>query len=176
MNLVVSPTQVFANKQLQSCIQKKCLVTKNKDILTVPASLTGLPSVRQLVFSLATTVTAAMDLCDGGHGGSWVCGVSAARGLRQMPAAEGAPEGVTELGGEGVVEDGVDGAVDVDAGLGEHEVPEVHEGAAGGEGGHGVVDHQAAPGQPQGREDRHHRYQHLHHLREQPEEKTPRFT
>ena len=77
-----------------------------------------------------------------------MCGVPAARRLRKPAAAECAAEGVTELGGQRVIEDGVDGAVDVDAGLGEHEVPEVHEGAAGGEGGHGIVDHETAPGQP----------------------------
>ena len=105
-----------------------------------------------------------------------MCGVSAAGQLRQPAAAEGSPEGVTELGGQRVVEDWVDGAVDVDAGLGEHEVPEVHEGAAGGEGGHGVVDHETAPRQPEGREDRHHRYQHLHHLEDRPEKTITRFT
>ena len=54
--------------------------------------------------------------------------------------------------------------VDVDACLGEHKVPEVHLQGGLVEGGHGVVDEEAAVGQPQQREDGHHNDQHLDHL------------
>ena len=55
--------------------------------------------------------------------------------------------------------------VDIDAGLGEHQVPEVHEDALPAvEGGQGVVDHEATPGQPECGKDCHNCDQHLHHL------------
>ena len=55
--------------------------------------------------------------------------------------------------------------VDIDAGLGKHQVPEVHEDALPAvEGGQGVVDHEAAPGQPECGKDGDNCDQHLHHL------------
>ena len=56
--------------------------------------------------------------------------------------------------------------VDIDAGLSEHQVPEVHENALPAvEGGQGVVDHEPAPGQPECGKDCDNCDQHLHHLR-----------
>ena len=55
--------------------------------------------------------------------------------------------------------------VDIDAGLSEHQVPEVHEDALPAvEGGQGVVDHEPAPGQPECGKDCHNCDQHLHNL------------
>ena len=61
---------------------------------------------------------------------------------------------------------GIGWPVNVDAGFGEHEVPEVHLQGGLVEGGHGVVDEEAAVGQPQQREDGHHHDQHLDHLQD----------
>ena len=54
--------------------------------------------------------------------------------------------------------------VHVDARLGEHEVPQVHEGQAPQYGGEAVVDEHDAVGAPQGHEDHHNHKQHLDHL------------
>ena len=52
--------------------------------------------------------------------------------------------------------------VHIDAGLSEHEEPEIHVGASGVE---GVVDEHAAVGDPQGGENGHDAGQHLHDLK-----------
>ena len=56
--------------------------------------------------------------------------------------------------------------VHVDACLGEHEVPQVEEWGQVVHGGEAVVHEEAAVGQPQRREDRHHARQHLDHLKD----------
>ena len=54
--------------------------------------------------------------------------------------------------------------VHVDACLGEHEVPQVHEGGAAGDGGEAVVHEHDAVGAPQRHEDHHDHEQHLDDL------------
>ena len=56
--------------------------------------------------------------------------------------------------------------VDVDAGLGEHEEPEVHVPLTAGEDGQGVVDQHPAVWQPQRGKDGDDGYQHLHNLQQ----------
>ena len=100
--------------------------------------------------------------------------------IQHLTAREGRSKCVAELCGEGVVQDRIDCTgnssmtgqaltrvlpVDVDAGLGKHQIPEVHEDALHAvEGGQGVVDHESTPGKPEGGKDCHNRDQHLHHL------------
>ncbi len=54
--------------------------------------------------------------------------------------------------------------VHVDAGLCEHEVPQVHQGLLVVHGGEAVVDQESSVGHPQRGEDHHHAGEHLHHL------------
>ena len=79
--------------------------------------------------------------------------------LRPLAVVEAA-EGGAELLGHGVVYDGVDGAVGVDAGAAEEDEPVVQV----GRGHEGVEEDQRAVGHPQQGEQDHHHRQHLGHL------------
>ena len=84
------------------------------------------------------------------------------RHTRALTTTQQVLEGPAELDGHDVVEDGVDGAVDVDEGAGEHEEPQVEELVRG----EGVVDDHDSVGHPQGPEHQHHHHQHADHLRQ----------
>jgi len=77
-----------------------------------------------------------------------------------MAAAEQAGKGESELGGHGVVEQRIDGAVGVDRETATEQEPE----ALVATPGERVVDDEHAVRQPERRERRHHHHQHLHHL------------
>ena len=76
-------------------------------------------------------------------------------------AAEDSLECTSELDRHGIVENGVDSAVDIDHGSGEHKEPEVQVFL----GGDGVVHNHGTVGHPRGHKYKHDHCKHAHHLK-----------